>query len=107
MRITSAPSCAKVIPPSGAATNAEASTTRIPARIESIGIAVPIRSGVGATERSFEHALGGRVDAEIRVGIVTPAFFYVPYGAGVDKRWYAETGPDVEVLDLGAGCRGW
>lgn len=37
----------------------------------------------------------------IRVGIVTPAFFYVPYWAATDKGWYAELGLDVEVIDLG------
>lgn len=37
----------------------------------------------------------------IKVGIVTPAFFYVPYWAAADKGWYREAGLDVEVIDLG------
>lgn len=38
---------------------------------------------------------------QIRVGIVTPAFFYVPFWAACDKGWYADAGLDVTVLDIG------
>lgn len=38
---------------------------------------------------------------KLRVGIVTPAFFYVPYWAALAKGWYADFGLDVEILDLG------
>ncbi len=38
---------------------------------------------------------------KLRVGIVTPAFFYVPFWAACDKGWYAQAGLDVEVIDVG------
>jgi len=39
--------------------------------------------------------------SRIRVGIVTPAFFYMPTWVAVDRGWYAEVGLDVEVIDKG------
>jgi NitT/TauT family transport system substrate-binding protein len=38
---------------------------------------------------------------KLKVGIVTPAFFYGPYWAARAKGWYADFGLDVEILDLG------
>src|ERR1700682_729875 len=64
MRITSAPNCAKVIPPNGAATKADASTTRMPARIESFDMVVAIRSNVGASQRPFEQALRNHLQCQ-------------------------------------------
>lgn len=37
---------------------------------------------------------------KLRVGIVTPAFFYVPFWAGVRGGQYAAQGLEVEVLDM-------
>ncbi|MDB5849351.1 MAG: transporter substrate-binding protein, partial [Rhodoferax sp.] len=37
----------------------------------------------------------------LRVGIVTPAFFYMPTWAAAEKGWYAELGLDVEIIDKG------
>lgn len=37
---------------------------------------------------------------KLRVGIVTPAFFYVPFWAGVRNGQYAAEGLEVEVIDL-------
>ncbi|MDB5940193.1 MAG: transporter substrate-binding protein [Polaromonas sp.] len=41
------------------------------------------------------------MNSKIRVGIVTPAFFYVPFWAACDKSWYADAGLDVEIIDVG------
>jgi ABC-type nitrate/sulfonate/bicarbonate transport system substrate-binding protein len=38
---------------------------------------------------------------KLRVGIVTPALFYVPYWAAQAKGWSTEFGLDVEITDLG------
>ncbi len=41
------------------------------------------------------------MNQKIQVGIVTSAFFYVPYWAAVSNGWYAARGLDVEVRILG------
>ncbi|MDB5966024.1 MAG: hypothetical protein JWQ72_2524 [Polaromonas sp.] len=38
---------------------------------------------------------------QIEVGIVTPAFFYLPYWAAVEKGFYAELGLDVNITVSG------
>src|SRR5205085_1642543 len=47
MRITSAPICARVMPPSGAATKAAASTTRMPDRMAGAVMPLPPRGRAG------------------------------------------------------------
>jgi NitT/TauT family transport system substrate-binding protein len=37
---------------------------------------------------------------KIRVGIVVPAFFYVPYWLAQARGWYREFGLDVDIVDL-------
>ncbi|MES2508980.1 MAG: ABC transporter substrate-binding protein [Pseudomonadota bacterium] len=39
-------------------------------------------------------------NTKLRVGIVIPAFFYVPYWAAERKGWYAAHGLDVEIIML-------
>src|SRR5215213_387507 len=46
-------------------------------------------------------AFGGVMKTRVRVGIVTPAFFYVPYWAALEHGWYSDNGVEVEILDLG------
>jgi len=38
---------------------------------------------------------------KLRVGIVTPAFFYVPYWLAQSKGFYREFGIDIDIVDLG------
>lgn len=38
---------------------------------------------------------------KIRVGLVTPAFFNMPYWAASQNGWYAEGGLEVEIIHLG------
>ncbi|MDM0066964.1 ABC transporter substrate-binding protein [Variovorax sp. J31P207] len=38
---------------------------------------------------------------KLRVGIVVPAFFYVPYWLALARGWYGEFGLDVEIVDMG------
>lgn len=66
-RMTSAPICASVMPPSGAATNADPSTTRMPCKIPSMGLSFPGLRCEGrwrdqattATNRQSKTAVGG------------------------------------------------
>jgi len=37
----------------------------------------------------------------IHLGIVVPAFFYVPYWAGVNKGFYEQEGLDVRITSFG------
>ncbi len=38
---------------------------------------------------------------KLRIGIVVPAFFYVPYWLAQARGWYREFGLDAEVVDVG------
>ena len=64
MRMTSAPSCASVMPPSGAATKADASTMRRPARMPSFDMVVSTLVTLRPAERSFQQAARDHLQRE-------------------------------------------